>query len=175
MTRRAARSLPARAAAVGTIAALTALLASCGSDPDERSEGAYCASVATHLGQLDATAFTADSDVSGALAAWREVSSHAPAAVQREWAAMTGVLATAATVDAAVEAELQTVADLARLHEPDATRIIEYTYALCQLAIGGVVPTTVEVTLPPGVTAPETSAPAATETTVATTATTTPP
>lgn len=155
--------------------ALALGLAACGSDPAERSEGAYCASVGVHLGQLDATAFTADSDVAGALAAWREVSSHAPAAVQREWAAMTGVLATAATVDAADEAQLQTVADLARLHEPDATRIIEYTYALCQLTIGGVVPTTVEVTLPPGVTVVETTVAAAPASTVAATATTSAP
>ena len=178
MTHCSLRSLPSRVAALGTavvVAIGAAGISSCGSDPGERSEGAYCASVSTHLGQLDATTFTADSDVEGALAAWREVSSHAPAAVQREWAAMTGVLATAATVDAADETQLQTVADLARLHEPDATRIIEYTYALCQLAIGGVVPTTVAVTLPAGVTVVEATAAAPADTTVAAPATTTAP
>jgi len=154
---------------------MSVMFPACSSDADARSEGAYCASVAANLGQLDATTFTADGDVGAALAAWREVSSHAPVAVQREWAAMTGVLDAAASVDASDTAALQTVADLARLHEPDATRIIEYTYALCRVAIGGVVPTTVPVTLPPGVTAVETTAAPTAETTAATTATTTPP
>lgn len=156
-------------------AGLTVAATACSSDPDARSEGAYCASVTANLGQLDATTFTADGDVAGALAAWREVSSHAPAAVQREWAAMTGVLDAAASVDASDTAALQQVADLARLHEPDATRIIEYTYALCRVAIGGVVPTTVPVTLPPGVTAVETTAPAANGSADTSAASTTPP
>lgn len=143
-------------------------LAGCSSDdPDARSEGAYCDSVGTHLAMLNATSFTADGDVGGALAAWREVSSHAPAAIEREWAAMTGVLATAVTVDVADAAAMQDVADTARLHEPDATRIIEYTYALCQVAIGGVVPTTVALTLPPEATGVVDSTVAATATTTA--------
>lgn len=150
-------------------AALSALAACSSDDPGARSEGAYCASVGAHLTELNATSFAADGGVDSALDAWREVSSHAPVAIEREWAAMTGLLATAVTVDVADPADVQHVADTARLHEPDATRIIEYTYALCQVAIGGVVPTTVPLTVPPEATGIGES------TTVAVTATTTAP
>ena len=75
------------------------------------------------------------------LASWRAVADAAPLAIEAEWATDDRHLETAATVDPTDPALVgRQVAETARASEPAANRVIDYTFQLCNAAIGGVAP-----------------------------------
>lgn len=135
---------------MAVLAALTVGLTSCDSDSDSApaGEGAYCTEVGNHLADLNSPVITSTEDVERVIASWRAVADAAPLAIEAEWATVIASLETAATVDPTDPASLAEVAETARASEPAANRVIDYTFQLCNAAIGGVVPAT---TTPAGI------------------------
>lgn len=128
--------------------AAVVLLAACGDDEPDRSEGAYCTAVGDHLTDLNSPAIATGDDIDRVLDAWRAVADAAPIAIEAEWDTVVDSMETAATVDPNDPASVQLVADTARDSEPAANRVIDYTYRLCNATIGNVTPVT---TTPAGV------------------------
>lgn len=120
--------------------AVSTVAAGCGGDTPERSEGVYCTVVGDHLDALNHPVLATAGDITAVISTWRDVSAHAPLAVQAEWEVLVNSLATAETVDPADPASVQKVADTARAAEPAATRVVDYTQRLCGALIGGVAP-----------------------------------
>ena len=126
------------------------VVAACGDDGEDRSEGRYCTEVGNRLADLNTPTLGTDDDVARTLDSWRVVAGAAPLAIEQEWATVLESVETAATVDPADPASVQRVAEVARASEPAATRVITYTYQLCGAVIGGVTPvTTTPAQVPP--------------------------
>lgn len=129
-------------------------LAAC-SDEAPPSEGAYCGIVGLQTSALNTPVLGNKDDVQAMVAQWQKVADAAPEAVAQEWQAVMGVLQTAVTIDPNDTKAVQAFTDTARVNEPAANRIIEYTYAKCGATIGPVTP--VPITLvPPATAAPTT-------------------
>lgn len=111
------------------------LIAAC-DDGNERSESAYCGQVATHLTDLNSPPIATGIDINRVLAAWRDVESSAPVAIETEWATMVDAIETAVTVDPNDPEAMQRVADTARASEPASKRVVSYTQERCGLTIG---------------------------------------
>jgi hypothetical protein len=141
-------------AAVAVALASACTVASCGGSY-ARTEGHYCTSVHTHLGQLQGAAVTTPAEVSSMLRAWRAVSATAPLQIQPEWDTVVVALEAAVRVDLTAPDAVQTMAATVRGATPAANRVIAYTYKKCGELIGKVKP--VATSIPPQVFPPVTS------------------
>lgn len=149
------RPLPRRAHALalaaGTAIVLPAIAAACGDDAPTTAER-YCASVQANLAVLESPAIQTDLDITATLDLYRSIADEAPIAVEPEWQQLVQSLETAATVNPADPASVQLAADTARITEPAAVRVQQYTQQICGVAIGDPPPVTDVVTattLPP--------------------------
>lgn len=121
---------------------LSSAIAACG---DERPSGAtYCARVSANITALASPMILTEADVDAQISLYRDLAAVAPLAVSPEWDTMVTTLVTANTVDSTDPESLQRAADAARLANPAAQRIVDYTLDLCDINIpAGVVPSTV--------------------------------
>lgn len=135
------------ALAVLAVPAIGLALVSC-SDDSDRTAGRYCTEVGDHLAQLNSPTVGSQADIDAMLTAWRTVARSAPLAVQPEWDALLDNVETMATVDASDPESVQRVVDAARLNEPAANRVIDYTFNICGATIGKVTPVVTTVKQP---------------------------
>lgn len=131
---------------------LAATASSCGDDTD-RSNAAYCATVGEHLAVVATPAIATPADVTATIDAYRDIVSHAPAAIEPEWRQLVAALEAASTVDPADPDSVASVTDTALRTAPAAVRIQQFTQQTCNLAIGTPPPPTNPVTA----TAPDTT------------------
>ena len=119
-----------------TAVAATVVFAGACSDPDPRTETAYCGQIAENLEDLNSPVISDITDIGRVLRAWRAVAAAAPVAVEAEWDTMVDAMETAITVDPNEPESLHKVADTARASEPAAKRVVSYTQERCGLTIG---------------------------------------
>jgi hypothetical protein len=146
---------------------LAGIVAACGSDAPQRTEGAYCAAVGEQQAALGAPVIATEDDIDATLRLYRDMAAKAPIAVEEEWNVMVTAIETASTVDPADPASAQLAADTARQSTQAAKRVVEYTQQKCGVTIGNV-----PVTSPPTSLTPDTATPATGANTTAATATT---
>ena len=120
---------------VAAVVATAVFVGAC-SDPDPRTETAYCGQIAANLEDLNSPDISTITDIGRVLRAYRAVAAAAPVAVEAEWDTMVGVMQTAITVDPNEPESLQKVADTARASEPASKRVVSYTQERCGLTIG---------------------------------------
>ena len=92
-------------------------------------------------------------DVTATIGAYRDIVSHAPAAIEPEWQQLVDALEAASSVDPADPASVASVTDTALRTAPAAVRIQQFTQQTCTLDIGTPPPPTNPVTA----TAPDTT------------------
>ncbi|MEI6496717.1 MAG: hypothetical protein WCO88_08595 [Actinomycetota bacterium] len=121
------------ALAVGIVVAATTLTACGGSD---RTEASYCDQVRQHVAAIAAPAIATPADIASTIGIYRTIASHAPAAMQPEWATMIATLELATKADPAKPDTITAATDAALAGTPAAQRIQQYTHDRCAVDIG---------------------------------------
>lgn len=128
-----------------SVVLLAVVAGACGGGSD-RSNSAYCAAVADHLALVATPAIATPADVAATIDAYRDIVSHAPAAIEPEWQQLVTALEAAAAVDPADPDSVASVTDTALRTAPAAVRIQQFTQQTCTLDIGTPPPPTNPVT-----------------------------
>ena len=110
------------------------VLVACGGN--DRTEVSYCDQVRQHVAAIAAPAIATPADIASTIGIYRTIASHAPAAVQPEWATMIATLELAAKADPAKPDTITAATDAALAGTPAAQRIQQYTHDRCAVDIG---------------------------------------